>query len=29
MGKFLITEEERDSILGMYKTGNDIESQIK
>lgn len=29
MGKFLITEEERNSILGMYKTGNDIESQIK
>lgn len=29
MGKFLITEEEKNSILGMYNTGNDIESQIK
>lgn len=29
MGKFLITEEEKKDILGMYKAGGDIESQIK
>lgn len=29
MRKFIITEEEKNSILGMYNTGNDIESQIK
>ena len=29
MRKFIITEEEKKDILGMYKAGGDIESQIK
>ena len=29
MGKILITEEERNNILGLHKAGGDIESQIK